>query len=106
MQLAGPCYTAFVGSTVIASAGVTTFWQGRAQVWSLLSTDVYRYRMAIHRAVKRFIDSLDVERLECVVDTRNEMAIRWAVRLGFKHESTMEKYSPDGVTHSMMVRIR
>lgn len=105
MKLSGPCYTAFAGSTVIASAGVTVFWEGRAQVWSLLSKDVGRYAFGVHRAVKRFLSTVRVARLECVVDPANEQAVQWAVRLEFKYESTMPRYTPDGSTQWMMVRI-
>jgi hypothetical protein len=105
LQYAGPCFTAFAGKDVIACAGICKFWEGRAQVWSMLSPLMSQYKKSIHKAVKKFIDGYRVARLECVVDGRNPDAVRWAMHLGFVHESNMLAYAPDGSTQLMMVRI-
>jgi hypothetical protein len=105
LQYTGPCFTAFAGRDVIAVAGICKFWEGRAQVWSMLSPLMPQYKKTIHKAVKKVIDGYRVARLECVVDPRYPAAVRWAMRLGFDHESNMLNYGPDGSTHLMMVRI-
>jgi hypothetical protein len=106
LEVAGPCYSAFAGSTVVACAGVVLLWAGRAQVWSLLSDEMPRYRKTIHKAVKGFLDGYRVRRLECVVDPRSETALRWARHLGFHVEHVMEAYTPQGDDQVMMVRIQ
>lgn len=105
LERAGPCYSAFVGMDVIACAGVVEIWAGRAQVWSLLSVSMPRYRKAVHKAVKRFLDGYRVRRLECVIDPRLETAKRWARHLGFIYEGTMYAYTPEGENQLMYVRI-
>lgn len=65
-----------------------------------------RYVMGVHRAVKRFLDSSPVRRIECSIDPRSEMAVRWAVRLGFKYEGTMDAYTPQGDTMDLYARIK
>jgi len=106
LETAGPCYSAFAGSQVIACAGVVELWSGRAQVWSLLSDQMPHYRRAIHKAVKTFLMGYRVRRLECVVDPRSEASIRWATHLGFdRRESLMASYTPTGEDQLMMVRI-
>jgi len=104
LAVAGPCFSAFVGSQVIACAGVVEIWTGRAQVWSLLSDRMPRYRKSIHRAVRTFLLGYRVRRLECVVDPRHEAALRWATRLGFHVEHLMPQYNPDGSDQLMLVR--
>ena len=105
LERAGPCYSAFAGSRVLACAGVVEFWEGRAQVWSLLSEDMPLYRKSIHRAVTTFLLSYRTRRLECVVDPRSTASIRWAEHLGFEFEGTMPKYNPDGSNQLMFVRL-
>ena len=106
LKQSGPCFTAFAGMDVVGAAGIIPLWEGRAQVWSLFSDLIRDYPMAIHRAVKRYILSYEVARLECTVDPRDERAVNWARRLGFQYESTMPKYTPVGSTMDMYVRIR
>ena len=105
LKQAGPCSTAMVGMDVVACAGVVEFWEGRAQVWALLSDQFPLYVKEIHRAVREFLHSYHVARLECVVDPRHERALRWAKHLGFTFESAMPKYTPNGYIQHMMVRL-
>ena len=105
LQHAGSCWTAFAGTHVIACAGVVWFWEGRAQVWSLLSMEMSTYRKSIHKAVKGFLENYRIARLECIVDPRSVESMRWAEHLGFHLERPMPKYNPDGSTQLMYVRI-
>lgn len=108
VQRAGECFTAFAGTTVIACAGVVNCWQGRAEVWSLMSEHLPLYQKSIHQAVKRFIDHkmLSMRRLELILDPEFPRAVRWAKRLGFSYESTMPLYGPNGEIQDMYVRLR
>jgi len=90
---------------VVACAGIVEFWPGRAQVWSLLSDQMPRYRKTVHRAVKTFLDGYRVRRLECVIDPRSETALRWAQHLGFQVEYLMRGYTPNGDDQLMCVRM-
>jgi hypothetical protein len=105
LAVAGPCYSAFVGSQVIACAGVVEFWTGRAQVWSLLSDQFPAYRKSVHRAVKTFLAGYRVRRLECVIATDSPRALNWAQHLGFRVEHRMAQYNPDGSDQLMLVRL-
>lgn len=106
LQQSGPAYTAMAGMDVIGCAGVVEFWTGRAQVWALLSEQFPCYALAMHRAVKTFLRSYQVARLECVVDPRLPKAVRWAEHLGFTFESVMMRYTPSGESQHMMVRFQ
>lgn len=108
VQRAGECFTAFAETTVIACAGVVNCWQGRAEVWSLMSEHLPLYRKGIHQAVKRFLDHkmLSMRRLELTLDPEFPRAVQWAKRLGFVYESTMPLYGPNGELQDMYVRLR
>lgn len=94
------------GMDVIACAGAFEVWNGRAQAWSMLSLRMPEYVMGVHRAVKRFLDSYKVRRVEITVDPRSEAAIQWAKRLGFTYEGTMPGYTPQGDTMDLYARVR
>jgi hypothetical protein len=106
LSQSGPCWTGMAGMDVIACAGVIEFWSGRSQVWALLSDQFPAHVKSVHRAVRQFLQGYEVARLECLVDPRNPLTIRWAEHLGFVYESTMPQYTPHGDTQLMMVRIR
>ena len=103
---AGPSWSAMAGFDVIACAGVIEFWEGRAQAWALLSAQFPQHVKSVHRAVRQFLQGYDVARLECIVDPRDPRTVRWAEHLGFSYESTMPKYTPNGESQDMMVRLR
>lgn len=107
VQQAGECFTAFDGPIVIACAGVLSYWNGRAEVWSLMSEHVPNgYGPLVHRAVKRYLDRCTIRRLELTVDPDFPRSVAWAKRLGFCYESTMPSYGPAGELRDMYVRIR
>jgi ribosomal protein S18 acetylase RimI-like enzyme len=105
LKLGGPAFTAFVGITPIACAGVVRCWEGRAMAWALLSDAMPQYKKAVHKAVKNFLKGYRIRRLECTVDPRNPKTRAWAERLGFTYEGTLEAYTPLGDNQLLMVRI-
>lgn len=105
LRQAGPCYTGLAGATVVACAGIMEFWPGRAQAWALLSEEFPSYIKDIHRAVRAFLETYTVARLECVVDPQYPETLRWAEHLGFTHETSMPNYTPQGETRLMYVRL-
>jgi len=102
----GPCYTAFAGIEIVACAGVSGLWHGRAQVWSLMSNLFPKYKKGIHKAVKNYLDTCNIRRLELTLDPDSPLAVVWARRLGFTYESTMPKYGPSGELQDMYVRLQ
>lgn len=94
--MSGPAFTAMEGERVIAMAGVLPYWEGRAEAWALLSGDLKRHFLRIHRAVLRFLETSDIRRIETAVDANFPQAIAWAEKLGFKCEGLMIGYTPEG----------
>lgn len=81
---------------VVGCAGIFVFWEGRAQVWALLSKQTGRHFTAIHRAVLSEIAKCKAHRIEAVVDSRFENGKRWVEMLGFSFEGTMRAYTTQG----------
>lgn len=103
LERSGAAFTAWAGSTVVACAGYIHFWPGRAQVWAMMSYETQAYGGSIHRHVKRYIAAHPVTRLECIIDPKFEASVRWARRLGFAYESTMQRYGLRGQDMDMYV---
>ncbi|AUR93055.1 acyl-CoA N-acyltransferase [Vibrio phage 1.182.O._10N.286.46.E1] len=92
---------------VKALVGMQLQWSGRAIVWALLG-DVKNW-VSFHREVKNlmenYINKRGIIRLEMTTEIDFVQSERWAKMLGFKEESILKNYGPDGKDHKMMVRL-
>lgn len=105
LEKSGNGFSAFDGDNVIACAGIVVFWEGRAQVWAIMSRYIGCYAFTVHRAVKRYLRAYRCARLECIIDPTFTRSVEWARRLGFSFESVMPKYGMGGDTMHMFVRL-
>lgn len=99
-------YTAFVGDTPIACAGLMDIWPGRAMAWSYLAESAGPHLIAVTRAVRTFLDLKAPRRTELYVDAGFEPGYRWAELLGFKREGYLEAFESDGRDQVLYARIR
>ena len=99
-------FTAFDDDRPLMVGGIVHFWPGRAMLWSYLATGAGPHLAALTRATRRFIDLQAVRRLELYVDEEFRPGHRWAEMLGFKFESRLEAFRPDGGNQCCYVRIR
>jgi len=70
-------------------------------VWALFSNDLKRdHKLWMHRLTKKYlwavIDTLDLLRVEAIVDPKIEANCRWIERLGFENKRIKEKGGEDG----------
>lgn len=91
---------------VLAVAGITEIWQGRAQCWAMLAGGLGRHFVQIHRAVQRALDMSDYRRIETYVDSGFAEGHRWIKMLGFTHEGRARAYSPEGRDCDLYARVR
>ena len=96
LELPGMAFTAEEDGRVLGMAGVQPRWEGRAEAWALLSGDLKRNFVRIHRAVLHFLDTTDIRRIETAVDANFDDGLVWADMLGFKNEGLMRCYTPEG----------
>lgn len=101
----GPCFTGTVGGNVIGCAGLIMCNAQRAIAWALFTDEARRHFKSVHQAVKHFLASQPVKRLEAYVDCDFEAGQRWTARLGFSLElDRMRHFLPDGRDASLWVR--
>jgi len=85
-------WSGIVNNKIVACAGVVEQWKGRGIAWAFLSIEAGAHMNKIHRAVKRYLDMADQQRIEAAVDCNFNAGIRWIEMLGFKLEGKMSKY--------------
>jgi hypothetical protein len=89
--------------------GCLKFWDGVAEMWSLISDDIRQFPVFLTKAGQCWADICDIafnlHRLEITVKASDIRATKWAYALGFKHESLMEKYSAKQENFNLFVRI-
>ena len=83
----GVAYTGMADGRIIACAGVMEIWAGRGAAWAFLAQDKPETFRQVHRAVKLFLDSSAMTRIEAYVDTDFPAAYRWMKLLGFERET-------------------
>lgn len=101
-------YTGIVDGKVIGFCGVVELWPGRAVAWAWLQKGLGKKMLYVHRGVEKFLEMYNIKRLEAIVDTNHEAAIRWVEMLGFKRETPepMQSCLPDGGSAYLYSRVR
>ena len=104
------CWTMFSGDEAIAVVGITVFWNGVAEIWSVISKGMYRSKISFAKSLKRFlyaaIDGFSLSRCQVTVRAGSLVAERWVKFLGFKRESTMKMFGPSGNDYHLYVRLQ
>ena len=102
-----PSFTGLHEGEVVGCAGTIPFWSGRVMAWAMLSARAGGHMVAVHRAVKRFLETCDARRIEATVDIDFEPGHRWMGALGFTLEAPrMDGYRPDGRACSIYAKVR
>ena len=98
-------WTAVLHGTVIACAGVITYWPGRHYAWAYMSPATGQcMRWLTREAHKRM--SAPKGRVEITVRTDFAAGHRWAGMLGFHMEApVMQHYGPHGEDHTLYARV-
>lgn len=100
-------FTALDGDEVLACAGVIEMWPGRGAAWAFMAEAIGTRMVAVHRAVRRYFDTLDFRRLEAEVAADFEQGHRWVRMLGFELEAPrLRGYFPDGSDAAMYARVK
>jgi hypothetical protein len=83
--------------SVLACAGIVQYWDSRGEAWAMFDPNFKECFLAVHNAVKRFLNVCPMKRIEAVVDLGYERGHRWIKLLGFDLEAPLLKaYRPDG----------
>lgn len=80
--------------------GLTLFWEGNADCWTMLSKKACQHPITLHRLAMRimgaYTENLKLRRLSAGTPIDQPEGSRWLETLGFKREGVMVKYGPDG----------
>lgn len=102
-------YTALAPEGIVGSAGLTRIVPGNWEAWAY-TTDLFpKYGIRIHRLARSIIDGFfasdKVRRIQCLVDSGNLDAVRWAYRL-FDDTVLLEKYGSEGQDFFMFSKVK
>ena len=73
-----------VGGEPVVVGGLIFYWGGRGKIWSLFASIEKHKFVTVFRLMKKYIDSLDVKRIELDVPYNNDNFKRRAKMLGFE----------------------
>lgn len=101
-------FTALADGQVVACAGCTEIWTGRAIAWALISKDAGLSMVPLHRAVSGYLMASKHRRIEAWVDVGFDAGSRWLEMLGFTCEtpSPMQGFRPDGGACFLYARVK
>lgn len=101
-------FSGFWGDRMVVSSGVVEQWEGRGEAWAFLAADMGRAPLlAVHKAVKRYLDVCPFRRVEAVVDCDFHNAHQWVKMLGFQLEAErLRGYRPDGGDCSLYALVK
>lgn len=92
---------------VVVCAGVSVLWENRGAAWTVFNPHCRREFLCIHNAVRRFLESCPLRRIEAAVDYGFERGHRWIKLLGFSVETERAKaYLPSGNDATLYARVR
>lgn len=91
---------------IIAICGITKVTDYLGEGWAYFSPSLPKNAIKVIKEIKNFLHSQKhIRRIQCTVDIYNTKAIRFAEVLGFKPESILQSYGPDGHDHIMFTII-
>ena len=104
---AGPAFALVDNNArVLGIAGVWVIENHRANAWAIIDGEIGPDYIHFHKAVNRFLDSAEYQRIEMAVEVNFKEAKRWAEMLGFKQEGLMHKYFANGNDAFLYARVK
>ena len=102
-------FTCLYHGKPICVFGCLLYWEGVAEIWSLIAEEFRQLPLYLTKAGQVWCDmceiALKLHRIEITVKASDERATKWASALYFKHESFMEKYSARREDFNLFVRV-
>lgn len=101
--------TILLGDEVVGVVGVTPYWRGVGEVWTLLSDRVREAPIGFHRAMTQLLDELctsgPFHRVHSYVRCDFDTGVRWIMSLGFWYEGRLVKFGEDRSDHFLFARV-
>jgi hypothetical protein len=110
MELPGHGYSLMKNGHLIASAGVYPVWEGLGEAWVVPSDLIYRYKIELVKQINHYFRELlekhNYRRVQATVRADFETGHRFIEFFGFKRESLLKSYGPDGADHVQYALLR
>lgn len=106
VDLTDQAFTFEVDNEIIAIGGLNVIWEGRAELWSLISKYAGRYLFRVISIAQTLIQDSGCKRIEATVDVGFESGVRFIKLLGFNMEGYLQSYRPDGKDVLLFTRIQ
>lgn len=104
-----PAYSIFCDNELIACMGLLILWDGVAEVWTVPSSKVEKYKFSYFKAVKLAIEQgvefYGLHRLQTSCRCKSPVSANWLRKLGFQEEGVMRQYGPTGEDHYMFGKV-
>jgi len=101
--------TAVSSGKIACCFGAVPLWPGVAECWLITAYQVERTPITLTRSAMRYFDQCAIDmklhRLQITVDSRNVLAMRWAVGLKFGAEGTLRQYGHDKSDHVLFAKV-
>ena len=102
VKLNGKAYTCVYNGRIVSCGGYELMWPGVAQAWFLCVNDINS--MLIKESKRLFLEiTKGLNRVQAPLRSDFEIGERFAKYMGFKQESVMKRYNPDGTDALMYV---
>jgi hypothetical protein len=96
-----PCLAGFVDDEVVFVCGIIRPWEGLGEAWNIPGPSFAKFLdgpRAIKAALKHMAADPELRRVQAVVNGEDEKSLRFDKWLGFKVETEMADYGPNGET--------
>jgi len=97
IELPGVKFCAATPDYVLSIFGVYRIRKGVGMAWYFNSSFVDKHKIWFHRTMKSYMEqtiaTLDLHRLEGHVKIDYKTGVNWALRMGFKMEGVMKRYT-------------
>jgi hypothetical protein len=101
--------TILLGDEVVGVVGVTPYWRGMGEVWTMLSDRIREAPVGFHRAISQLIEELMTSgayhRIHSFVRWDFDAGLRWIQSLGFWYEGRLSKFGEDRSDHFLFARV-
>jgi len=102
VKLNGEAFTCIYNGNIVSCGGYEIMWQGVAQAWFLCIKDINP--ICIKDSKRLFLEiTKKLHRVQAPLRSDFPVGVNFAEYMGFKKESTMKKYFPDGTDALMYV---
>ena len=92
----GPAYALMENDAPIAAAGVILGQPGLGSAWAMIPPAIRKRPFTLHRATLRALSMIiadhNLRRVDYIIDPQDEIAAKWAARLGFEYEGTLRAF--------------